>query len=312
MKDQFAKKVRKNSRSFNFAISLQPISYERKGAIMNFGGLEEQYSEYATSPVVILPVPYDATSTWIRGADKGPEAILEASANMELYDIQTGREVYLDGIHTFDPVGLTSDPEIMVEEVQAAVAGILSDQKFPVIIGGNHSVSIGSVRACAAHYGDITVLQFDAHTDLRPEYEGSPLSHASIMARAAEVADIVQVGIRSMCTDELPFLQPGRIFYAHEICGRQDWYEAAEKLLAGPVYITIDLDVFDPSVLPSTGTPEPGGMLYYEVYRFLDFVIKRHQIIALDVVELCPNSTEKSSDFLASKLIYQLISLISK
>jgi len=279
---------------------------------MNFGGIEEIFSAYETSPVVILPVPYDATSTWIRGADRGPDAILEASANMELYDIQTNREVYLDGIHTAEPVGLAGDPEIMVDEVQTAVASILKDKKFPVVIGGNHSVSIGSVRACAAHYGKITVLQLDAHTDLRPEYEGSPLSHASIMARAAEVADIVQVGIRSMCTDELPFLQAGRIFYAHDIAGKNDWYEAADRLLAGPVYITIDLDVFDPSVLPSTGTPEPGGMLYYEVYRFLDYIIKRHQIIAFDVVELCPNVNEKSSDFLASKLVYQLISLISK
>ena len=279
---------------------------------MNFGGIEEKYSAYETSPVVILPVPFDATSTWIHGADRGPDAILEASANMELYDIQTNREVYLEGIHTADPVGMTHDPEIMVEEVQTAVAGILADQKFPVIIGGNHSVSIGSVRACAAHYGKITVLQLDAHTDLRPEYEGSRLSHASIMARATEVADIVQVGVRSMCTDELPFLQPGRIFYAHDIAGKNDWYEEAGRLLTGPVYITVDLDVFDPSVLPSTGTPEPGGLLYYEVYRFLDYIIKRHHIIALDVVELCPNSGEKSSDFLASKLVYQLISLISK
>jgi len=279
---------------------------------MNFGGIEEKYSSYGPAPVVILPVPYDATSTWIRGADRGPDAILEASANMELYDIQTNREVYLEGIHTADPVGLTGDPEIMVEEVQVSVASILNDQKFPVIIGGNHSVSIGAIRACAARYGNITVLQLDAHTDLRPEYEGSPLSHASIMARAAEVADIVQVGIRSMCTDELPFLQSGRIFYAYDIAGKNDWYESADRLLTGPVYITIDLDVFDPSVLPSTGTPEPGGLLYYEVYRFLDYVIRRHQIIALDVVELCPDSNEKSSDFLASKLIYQLISLISK
>jgi agmatinase len=279
---------------------------------MNFGGIDEQYTAYASAPVVILPVPYDATSTWIRGADHGPDAILEASANMELYDIQTQREVYLVGIHTAKPVGLTGSPEIMVGEVQHAVAGILADRKFPVIIGGNHSVSIGPIRACAAHYGQITVLQLDAHTDLRPEYEGSPLSHASIMARAAEVADIVQVGIRSMCTEELPYLQPGRIFYAHDIAGRDDWWESAGKLLGGPVYITIDLDVFDPSVLPSTGTPEPGGLLYYEVYRFLNYIIQRHQIIGLDVVELCPNPSEKSSDFLASKLVYQLISLISK
>jgi agmatinase len=279
---------------------------------MNFGGIEEEYSAYESSPVVVLPVPYDATSTWIRGADRGPDAILEASANMELYDIQTKQEVYLKGIHTAAPVGLGPDPEVMVQEVKSAITGILADQKFPVTIGGNHSVSIGAVQACAAHYGKITVLQLDAHTDLRQEYEGSPLSHASIMARAAEVADIVQVGIRSMCTDELPYLQDGRIFYAHDIAGKNDWYEAADSLIKGPVYITIDLDVFDPSVLPSTGTPEPGGMLYYEVYRFLDYIIKRHQIIAFDVVELCPNTSEKSSDFLASKLVYQLISLISK
>ncbi len=279
---------------------------------MNFGGIEENLSAYKSSPVVVLPVPYDATSTWIRGADRGPDAILEASANMELYDIQTNSEVYLKGIHTAEPVGLTSDPQEMVTEVESAVTGILGDKKLPVIIGGNHSVSIGAIRACAKHFGQITVLQLDAHTDLRPEYEGSPLSHASIMARAAEVADIVQVGIRSMCTDELPFLQPGRIFYAHDISGRSDWFESAGALIKSPVYLTIDLDVFDPSVLPSTGTPEPGGMLYYEVYRFLEYIIRHHRIIALDVVELCPNTAEKSSDFLASKLIYQLISLISK
>jgi agmatinase len=279
---------------------------------MNFGGIEEIYSAYATSPVIVLPVPYDATSTWIRGADRGPDAILEASANMELYDIQTNKEVYRQGIHTAEPVGLTDSPEMMVEGAQKAVAGFLADGKFPVVIGGNHSVSIGPIRACAEHFGKITVLQLDAHTDLRPEYEGSPLSHASIMARAAEVAGIVQVGIRSMCAEELPFLQPGRVFYAHDISGRNNWYEEVGRMISGPVYITIDLDVFDPSVLPSTGTPEPGGLLYYEVYRFLEYIISRHRIIALDVVELCPNEGEKSSDFLASKLIYQIISLISK
>jgi agmatinase len=279
---------------------------------MDFGGIEKKYTNYETSRVVILPVPYDATSTWIRGADKGPEAILEASANMELYDIQTNREVYLDGIHTAGPVGLSGEPGEMVAEVERSVGQILDDGKLPVVIGGNHSVSIGPVRACAARFEKLTVLQLDAHTDLRPEYDDTPLSHASIMARAAEVADIVQVGIRSMCSEELPFLQPGRVFFAHEISGRSDWWEQADLMIDGPVYLTIDLDVFDPSVLPSTGTPEPGGLNYYEVYRFLEHVIKRHRIIGFDVVELCPNPAEKSSDFLASKLIYQLISLISK
>jgi agmatinase len=279
---------------------------------MNFGDIEEKFTDYTNSPVVILPVPFDATSTWIRGADRGPAAILEASANMELYDIQTRSEVYLKGIHTADPVGLSTDPESMVSEVKTAISQYLSDQKLPVIIGGNHSVTIGAVRACAEKLGRITVLQLDAHTDLRPEYEDTPLSHASVMARAAEVADIVQVGIRSMCVEEVPFLQADRIFYAHDISGQNEWYARVSSLINGPVYLTIDLDVFDPSVLPSTGTPEPGGMTYHEVYRFLYYIIERHQIIGFDVVELCPNESEKSSDFLASKLIYQLISLIKK
>jgi len=277
---------------------------------MNFGGIDEKFTGYSTAPVVILPVPYDATSTWIRGADRGPAAILEASANMELYDIQTGSEAYLKGIHTADPVGLTDDPETMVNEVEHSVMNFLRDGKIPVILGGNHSVTIGAVKACSAAFNNLTVLQLDAHTDLRPEYDGSPLNHACTMARVAEMARIIQVGIRSMCVEEVPFLQKDRIFYAHEITGQTTWHEKVSTLITGPVYLTVDLDVFDPSVLPSTGTPEPGGMTYPEVYQFLSHVITNHSIIGFDVVELCPNPAEKSSDFLASKLIYQLISLI--
>jgi len=278
----------------------------------NFGGIEEQFTDYHSSPVVMIPVPFDATSTWIRGADRGPEAILEASANMELYDIQTNSEVYLNGIHTLAPVGQTLDPEVMVKESEEAVLKVLKDGKFPVVIGGNHSVCIGPVRACSKVYEKFTVLQLDAHTDLRPEYEGTPLSHASVMARAREVARVVQVGIRSMCVEEVPFIEPENIFYAHDIVGRNDWYEKAASRIEGPVYLTIDLDVFDPSVLPSTGTPEPGGMLYYEVYRFVSYIIDHFTVIGMDVNELCPIAGEKSSDFLASKLIYQIISLLNK
>jgi agmatinase len=278
--------------------------------MIDFGGIDNQFTDYAQAKIVVIPVPFDATSTWIRGADLGPAAILEASANMELYDIQTGREVFLEGIHTTEPVSETMDAEKMTAELERKVSGVVADGKFPVVIGGNHSVSIGAVRACAGHFGRITVVQLDAHTDLRPEYEGSPLNHACAMARASEVADLLQVGIRSMCSDELPYLKQDRIYYAHDISGRADWHDEAVSKIQGPVYITIDLDVFDPSVLPSTGTPEPGGLTYYEVYRFLANVIRKHQVIGLDVVELCPNPSEKSSDFLASKLIYQLISLI--
>jgi agmatinase len=279
---------------------------------MNFGGIEEQLTDYTFARAVIIPVPYDATSTWIKGADRGPDAILEASANMELFDIPTQSEVYLKGIHTFQPVGQTDDPAIMTKETEEVVSRVLQDGKLPVVIGGNHSVCIGPIRACAKHFGQLTVIQIDAHTDLRQSYEGSPLSHASVMARAQEVARVIQVGIRSMCVEELPYLHAERVFYAQDISGRQDWYEKALAQIEGPVYMTIDLDGFDPSVLPSTGTPEPGGLTYYEVYRFLAHVIQRHQVVAFDVNELCPNPEEKSSDFLASKLIYQLISLIIK
>jgi agmatinase len=200
----------------------------------------------------------------------------------------------------------------MVKESEEEVLKVLIDGKFPVVIGGNHSVCIGPIRACSKVYEKFTVLQLDAHTDLRPEYEGTPLSHASVMARAREVAHVVQVGIRSMCVEEVPFLQEENIFYAHDIVGRSDWYEQVAARIEGPVYLTIDLDVFDPSILPSTGTPEPGGLLYYEVYRFLSFIFDRYTIIGMDVNELCPIPGEKSSDFLASKLIYQIISLLNK
>ncbi|MDD3872227.1 MAG: agmatinase [Bacteroidales bacterium] len=279
---------------------------------MNFGGIEEQLADYDFARAVIIPIPFDATSTWIKGADRGPEAILEASANMELFDIPTQTEVYLKGIHTMEPIGITDDPAIMTEEAEEVVEQVLRDHKLPIVIGGNHSVCIGPIRASARHFGEITVIQIDAHTDLRQSYEGSPLSHASVMARAQEVARVVQVGIRSMCAEELPYLIPERVFYAQDITGRNDWYQEAARQIRGPVYITIDLDGFDPSILPSTGTPEPGGLTYYEVYNFLSYVIRNHQVVGFDVNELCPNPEDRSSDFLASKLIYQLVSLIIK
>ena len=278
----------------------------------NYGGIDAGYTGYQQAKVVIIPVPFDATSTWGRGAGLGPDAILEASANMELFDIQTQSEVYKRGIHTHQPVGITESPEEMVNQVRETVFLSLTDQKFPVVIGGNHSVSIGPILAASQIHHDLTVIQLDAHTDLRQHYEGSPLNHACVMARAREVAKVVHLGIRSMCAEELDFFTPSNIFYAHEMVGRNDWYDRALEGITGPVYLTIDLDVFDPSVLPSTGTPEPGGLYYYDVYNFISHLISRHRLIAFDVVELAPVDREPSSDFLASKLIYQILSLIFK
>ncbi len=276
---------------------------------LNYGGLEEEFTDYENAKIVVLPVPYDGTSTWLKGADKGPEAILEASANMELYDIETDSEVYTKGIATLDPVTENASPEAMSDAVEMKVDALLNDKKFPVILGGEHSVSIGAFRAFAKHYENYSVLQLDAHSDMRDSYEGSDHNHACVMARAKEMATVAQVGIRSSCIEEKHNIEPDRIFYTHEIKESSNWmYDVSEKLNDN-VYITIDLDVFDPAYMPSTGTPEPDGMNYREVINFLKLINERHNIIGLDVVELCPNDINKAPDFLASKLIYQILSM---
>lgn len=277
-----------------------------------YGDFEEKYTHYDTAEIAILPVPYDGTSTWIKGADKGPQAILEASYNMEFYDIETDSEVFTHGIATLDAVTEASSPEAMSQEVERRVDTILKDKKFPVLLGGEHSVSIGAFRAFAKHYDTFSILQLDAHSDMRDEYEGSSHNHACVMARGKEVTpSLAQVGIRSTAIEEKHNIVPERIFYAHEIKepGNSTWmYEVSQKLHDN-VYITIDLDVFDPAYMPSTGTPEPDGLNYREVINFLRLINARHNIIGLDVVELCPNDINKAPDFLASKLIYQILSM---
>lgn len=276
-----------------------------------YGDFEEKYTNYETAEIAILPVPYDGTSTWIKGADKGPQALLEASFNLEFYDIETDSEVFKKGIATLDAVTENSSPEAMADEVERRMNTILDDKKFPVLLGGEHSVSVGAFRAVAKHYDNFSILQLDAHSDMRDEYEGSPYNHACVMARGKDItSSIVQVGIRSSAIEEKHNIDPERIFYAHEIkeLGDTTWmYEISQKLLDN-VYVTIDLDVLDPAYMPSTGTPEPDGLSYRDVMTLLKFINERHNIIGLDVVELCPNASNKAPDFLAAKLIYQFLS----
>ena len=275
----------------------------------SFGDLPGEYSNLRGARIVIVPVPYDQTSTWIKGADKGPAAIIEASTNMELYDIETDCEVYRKGIFTADALkvgGLL--PEDMIEMVTEEVRHYIEKEKFTVVVGGEHSVSIGSIRAHAENNKDITVLQLDAHSDLRNEYNGSKYNHACVMARVREACPIVQVGIRSMDSSEKEFIDRGRVFFAEDIHNRTDWINEAVGKLSKKVYITIDLDVFDPSIMPSTGTPEPGGLLWYDVLRLLKTVSDKKDIVGFDVVELCPNEKNKAPDFLAAKLIYKMLS----
>ncbi|MDD2279756.1 MAG: agmatinase, partial [Bacteroidales bacterium] len=199
-------------------------------------------------------------------------------------------------------------PEAMVAASEKEAAKYLAQGKFLVSIGGEHSVSIGPITAHAKKYANLSVLQIDAHTDLRDSYEGSKNNHACVMARAQDLCPIVQVGIRSMDVGEKDRLNPNRVFWAHTITDNEQWMDKAIDLLTEDVYLTIDLDGFDPSILPSTGTPEPGGLQWYPTLKFLRKLIERKNLVGFDIVELCPNPDEKSSDFLATKLLYKILS----
>jgi agmatinase len=281
------------------------------GENTNFADVPAEYAELERARVVVLPVPFDMTSSWMPGSHKGPDAIISASAHMELYDIETGTEPYRQGIHTAEPVEAGS-PEEMVEQTHTRTAVLLAQDKFVVTLGGEHTVSLGPIRAHHEKWPDMSVLHLDAHGDRREEFEGSRLSHACVMARVAEFCPhILSVGIRSMDISERPALQPSRTFYASAIHGKEGWERNVVKRLKKDVYVTIDLDVFDPGVMPSTGTPEPGGMAWYEALGLLDAVSKERNIIGMDVVELCP-SANRAPDFLAAKLIYKVLALTQK
>lgn len=266
-------------------------------------------TDYNRAFAVILPVPFDRTSTWIKGADKGPKAIIEASRYLEFYDIETDREVLDKGIYTAEPVRAASSSG-MIKKTGSAVSQYLKDNKLVVTLGGEHSVSIGVINAFSGRYDDLSILHLDAHADSRDSYEGSRYNHACVMARAREsVQNIVSVGIRSMDASERPGIDGKRFFFANEIHDSDKWIDKAAGLLTGHVYITIDLDVFDPGIMPSTGTPEPGGLGWYQVLKLLRTVSMSKRIVGFDVVELCP-SDNKAPDFLAAKLVYTLLSYI--
>lgn len=276
--------------------------------VTNFGYLPEEYSTLERAKVVVIPVPYDRTSTWLKGSDKGPAAIIEASSHMELYDIETDSEVYRQGIFTAEAIEGTMPPEDMVARVTEKVQDYVEKEKFTVVVGGEHTASVGSIRAHIAKTGHMSVLQLDAHADLRDEYDGSKYNHACVMARVKELCPVVQVGIRSMDSCEKAFMDLQDVFFAKDIRSRTDWVRKVIDRLTNNVYVTIDLDVLDPSVMPSTGTPEPGGLSWYQVLGLLRAICDTKCVVGFDVTELCPDERNKAPDFLAAKLIYTLLS----
>ena len=278
-----------------------------------YAGIPAENATYENSKVVLVTVPYDGTSTWGKGADKGPELFLDASENMELYDIETDTEPYLQGVYMAGEVSEKSSPEKMVEAVYQKTKELVKDrEKLFTLIGGEHSVSIGSIRAVGEEYHNLTVLQLDAHTDLRPEYHGSKNNHACAVFEANQKHKLVQVGIRSMDAEEKQYLPHKRVFFAHEIAKNDNWIKDVLDKVSGNVYITIDLDAFDPSIAPSTGTPEPGGLQWYPTLKLLKKVFKKCNVVAFDIVELMDSAQAKPTAFLAAKLYYKILAYYHK
>jgi agmatinase len=260
--------------------------------------------------VVILPVPYDSTASGWVGAREGPAAIIDASENMELFDIGTGREPYRAGIHTLPELAAhAGGPEAMVARIEEVVAELLDDGRFVVTLGGEHTVAVGALRAHARCTPGLSVLAFDAHADLRDRYTDTPYSHACTLRRALECAPVVQVGLRSAEREEHEFIRERGLPFYSPRQWRAAGPESIAAQLAEDVYITIDLDAFDPSQVAAVGTPEPGGLLWDEVSELLETVARQRRIIGFDVTELAPSLGPRANAQLAAKLTYRLIGL---
>ena len=272
-----------------------------------FGGLDESLTRLSTAHAVVLPVPYDGTVSYMSGSRLGPRAILTASQSMELYDEELGA-FYAHGIHTLPDMEVVADAEAMVNRVEEAVAWGLDLDKMVITLGGEHSITSGPVRAYAKKYPNLSVLQFDAHGDLRAEFHGTPYSHACVMRRVREIVPAVQVGIRSISEEEAELIAEKKwpVFSARRMRAMKGDYSAIADALTEDVYVTVDLDCFDPATVPGVGTPEPGGLDWYEVTEIIAAVAKKRRIVGFDIMELMPLAGQVRSDFLAARLTYRL------
>lgn len=273
----------------------------------NFAGIEDQYANDEAA-VYLQSIPYDGTSTWGKGADKGFPAFLEAAENMELYDIETDSEVYQKGIHLLEPLRESASPERVFKAVHQKVSQLLKQERFLTFFGGEHSISIGIIKAFYEKYPQLSVLQIDAHADLRPSYEGSPYNHACALYDASQNTNLVQVGIRSMDASEKEFMNKEQCWFDHQLHENDEWMQASINQLADPVYLTIDLDAFDPGIMPATGTPEPGGLKWNQTLKYLKMLFAQRQVVGFDLVELAPIDALHGPNFLAAKLYYKLLS----
>lgn len=288
----------------------------------NFLAIEGEYSGYKNSLITLLPVPYEQTTSYGKGTSKGPKAILDASHYVEFFDEELNRELCFEkgkGICSLYPLDFKNKKgEKALDLIYKNVKRLIDDNKFVVTLGGEHSISTAPIKAHFDSYKDLSVLHFDAHSDLRQEYEGSKYSHASFAARVAEfTTSITQVGIRAQCKDEYDFIKEKNIntFYAFEIRNGKygnDWQIKVIDTLKENVYITFDVDYFDPSVMPSTGTPEPNGFYWDETMKLLKILGEKRKVVGFDVVELSPKKDFPYPDFLTAKLIYKMLNYFIK
>src|SRR5215203_2401243 len=283
---------------------------------MNFGGIEEEeYSSFDDARILVWPVSYEGTVSYGGGTGDGAMAIVEASRNMELYEEETRSEVYKLGIHTLEEFDARETPDAMMASLYDRTKELLDTGKFICMLGGEHSVSAPIIKAHAEKFHDMSVLQIDAHADLRDTYDGTPHSHASIMARVVKDLRIpsVQVGIRSISADEARSLSEGlptKIFWAKDVVGKTDWIDDAVNSLTENVYLTIDIDGLDPSLVPTTGTPEPGGLGWYETLALIRTLGKKRRVIGMDLVEFSKTDNSDAPAFLCSKLVYKSLAYI--
>ena len=274
----------------------------------NFAGIEDRFCKEDFAQVFLQSVPYDGTSTWRKGADKGFEKFLDALENMELFDIETHTEVYQNGVHILPPLINFNTPEAMFNEVYKATKTLLEKDKFLTFFGGEHSISIGIIKAFYEKFRNLSVLHIDAHADLRPTYLGSPYNHACALHDASKYCNLVQVGVRSMDVEEVEYMNKNKVYFAEKIHGKTQWMIDSVNQLSNDVYITFDLDAFDPSIMPSTGTPEPGGLLWNDITKYLKMVFESKNVVGFDIVELAPIDGLTHPDFLVAKLYYKMLS----
>lgn len=286
-----------------------PFEYDQV-AVGEFGGTTPSTTDFERARVVILPIPLDRTTSYVPGTRNGPHEILVASSHMELWDEETQTDVHSIGIYTLPEMDFPfASMDEVVCEIRRVASELVNRGKFPLIVGGEHSITPAVVGAVAAKYPGVSVLQIDAHADLRESYMGTPYNHACAMRRTLEFGRITQVGIRSLSTEEAAAasLLPTTIFYDYNMRDDPNWMDRVVDSLTETVYITIDVDGLDPAIMPATGTPEPGGLSWYEALRLLRKVIERRQVVGCDIVELSPIPGNIAPNFLCAKLMYKIL-----